>query len=322
MQPLIFTLMVGLAVGLMFIAMVVPVFGEAKQSRKRLRRRLQQVAAEAGEAHGVSLLRERYLKNLGPFERALESLPGMDRLANLVRDAGSNWVAYRYLLLAIGLCLAAAIATWVMTENNLLVLLFAALALAAPFFKLLNARARRMARFEEQLPEAIDVMRRALQAGYPLSESLHLVATELQDPIAREFEYTFNDINYGGDLRTALLGLLERVPNVTVMALVTSIMIQKETGGNLAEVLEKISRVIRGRFRFHRHVRTLSAEGRLSAWILVLIPFALVVLMSVIQPDYLPMLTESEVGQKMITWAFGLMIVGIFIIRRVIRIRV
>jgi tight adherence protein B len=322
MQNLIFILMVGAAVGLLVISLMLPVFGEGQQARKRLRRRLHQVAVDVGDSEGISLLRARYLKKLSPLERGLETLPGMEWLGNLLRDAGSTWVAYRYLLLALGLCLSAAVTAWSFTQNSWLTLLFAGLALAAPFFKLINDRVRRLARFEEQLPDAIDVMRRALQAGHPLSETLHLVATELQDPIAREFEYTFNDLNYGGDLRTALLGLLERVPSVTVMALVTSIMVQKETGGNLAEVLDKISGVIRGRFRFHRHVRTLSAEGRMSAWILVLIPFVLFLLLSVTQPEYLPVLTENETGRKLIGWSFGLMIVGIFWIRRVIRIRV
>ncbi len=322
MQNLIFILMVGAAVGILVMALALPVFGESRQARKRLRRRLRQVAADAGEPHSVSLLRDRYLKRLNPLERGLESLPGMERIARLLSDAGSHWIAYRYVLLAIGLGAAAAVAGWIITSSGLLTLLFGGLALAGPFFKLLADRTRRLNRFEEQLPDAIDVMRRALQAGHPLSETLHLVATELPDPVAVEFERTFNDINYGGDMRTALVGLLERVPTVTVMALVTSIMVQKETGGNLAEILDKIGRVIRGRFRFQRHVRTLSAEGRMSAWVLVLIPFALFLLLSFIQPDYLPVLTENETGREIIAWAFGLMVVGIFWIRHIIRIRV
>ncbi|WP_341936324.1 type II secretion system F family protein [Marinimicrobium sp. C2-29] len=322
MQNLIFILMVGAAVGILVMALALPVFGESRQARKRLRRRLRQVATDAGEPESVSLLRERYLKRLSPLERSLEALPGMERIARLLRDAGSQWIAYRYVSMAVALGVAAAVVGSILTDSGLLALLFGGLALAAPFFKLLSDRARRLARFEEQLPDAIDVMRRALQAGHPFSETLHLVATELPDPVAVEFERTFNDINYGGDMRTALVGLLERVPTVTVMALVTSIMVQKETGGNLAEILEKISRVIRGRFRFQRHVRTLSAEGRMSAWVLVLIPFAMFLLLSFVQPDYLPVLTENEAGRKLIAWSFGLMIVGIVWIRHIIRIRV
>ncbi len=208
MQNLIFILMVGAAVGILVMALALPVFGESRQARKRLRRRLRQVATKSGEPESVSLLRERYLKQLSPLERSLESLPGMERIARLLRDAGSQWIAYRYVSMAMALGGAAAVAGWLVTDSGLLALLFGGLALAGPFFKLLSDRVRRLNRFEEQLPDAIDVMRRALQAGHPFSETLHLVATELPDPVAVEFERTFNAINYGGDMRTALVGLL------------------------------------------------------------------------------------------------------------------
>ena len=121
-----------------------------------------------------------------------------------------------------------------------------------PFLTIGMDRTKRMATFEEQLPDAIDTMKRALRAGHPLSAALKFVADEMDDPVSAEFELTFGDINYGNDVRRAMLGLLARVPSVTVMALVTSILVQKETGGNLAEILENISGVIRGRFRFQR----------------------------------------------------------------------
>jgi len=129
-------------------------------------------------------------------------------------------------------------------------------------------------------------------------------------------------LNYGTDLRPAMLGLLDRVPSVTVMGVVTAILVQKETGGNLAEILENISRVIRGRYRFHRKVKTLSAEGRLSAWVLILVPFMLFLVISISSPSYLTVLTDSELGRTLIIWAFVFMVVGIFWIRKVIRIDV
>ena len=322
MENVIFIAMVGTAVCLLTLALVVPVFGEARQTRKRLKARLKDVEAEVGEGAPVNLMRKRYLKNLSPMERSLESLPGMETLGDLLRDGGWGIIAYRFALLTLLLSALVAAGCWLITGNPWLTALLAAVALVLPYLKLTSARNKRMMLFEEQLPDALDVMRRALQAGHPFSETLHLVGTEMKPPIATEFEYTFNDLNYGGDLRAAMLGLLERVPSVTVMALVTSVLVQKETGGNMAEILDNISRVIRGRFRFHRRVRTLSAEGRLSAWILVLVPFALFVVLSFMKPDYLPVLTEDEGGRTLIAWAFGLMVVGIFWIRRVIRIEV
>ena len=141
-------------------------------------------------------------------------------------------------------------------------------------------------------------------------------------PIAEEFEMTFNDISYGSDVRRAMLALLERVPSVTVMALVTSILVQKETGGNLAEVLEQIAKVIRGRFRFQRKVKTLTAEGRMSAWVLSLVPLFLFAVIWITTPDYLPLLVEDPRGHSMVIYGCISAVVGIAWIRRIIRIEV
>jgi tight adherence protein B len=211
---------------------------------------------------------------------------------------------------------------WNFTRLPLAVALAVIVGAALPFFKVWNARSKRMERFEEQLPEAIDSMRRALRAGHPFNASIKLVAEDMEDPIAREFELTFSDINYGNDVRRAMLGLLQRVPSMNVMALVTSVLVQKETGGNLAEILGQISSVIRGRFRFQRRVTTLSAEGRLSGWILALIPFALCAMLTFTSPDYLPVLFEDPVGRQIIAGGFGSGILGIIWIRRIIRIDV
>jgi len=133
---------------------------------------------------------------------------------------------------------------------------------------------------------------------------------------------TFNDINYGNDVRRAMLGLLSRVPSVTVMALVTSILVQKETGGNLAEILEKISIVIRSRFKLQRKIKTYSAEGRMSAWVLAMVPMVLFVTLWFVTPDYLPVLLESEGGQKMIMYGCVSAVVGVFWIKNILRIDV
>jgi len=142
----------------------------------------------------------------------------------------------------------------------------------------------------------------------------------MDEPISREFELTFADVNYGNDLRRALLGLLLRVPSTSLMAVVTAVLIQKETGGNLAEIFESISQVIRSRFRFGRRVRTLSAEGRLSAWILTLVPILLFGVLWLTTPAYLPPLLESPTGQKMIAFAVIMMVVAVFWMRKIIRI--
>ena len=179
---------------------------------------------------------------------------------------------------------------------------------AAPFAVIHVERRKRLEKFDEQLPDAVDIMKRALRAGHPFNACLKLVADDMQPPIAREFELTFADVNYGNDLRQALLGLLARVPSGNLMEVVTAVLIQKETGGNLAEIFERISQVIRSRFRFGRRVRTLSAEGRLSAWILALVPLVLFAVMWLTSPGYLPPLLHEPIGQKLIAFAFVMLV--------------
>lgn len=320
--PTIIIIMVFVTVFLLFQGMIVPVFGESAQARKRLKKRLEHIEMSDGEPSYQSLLRAKYLKKLSPLERYLESFNSMGSLAKLIEQSGNSIMAYRLILLSIILGVAGGIAAWVFTRMPLAAVLTSISAAALPYMKIRRDRTARMAKFEEQLPDAIDLMKRALKAGHPFTGTLKLVATDMEKPIAREFEMTFNDISYGSDVRRAMLGLLARVPSVSVMALVTSILVQKDTGGNLAEVLEQISSVIRGRFRFQRKVLTLTAEGRLSAWILALIPLALFIAIWATTPDYLSLLVEDERGHNMIIYGCISAVLGIAWIRRIIRIEV
>ena len=263
---------------------------------------------------------KKYLRRLSPFERQLESLPGMARLAQLLEQAGYSTAAYRVALLSIALGIAGTAVGWSFSRSIIWAAVAGAVGLAMPYLKLTRDRKDRVDQFEEQLPDAIDSMKRALKAGLPFAATLKAVAEDMDDPVAREFELTFADINYGNDARRAMLGLLERMPSLAVMAFVTAVLVQKETGGNLAEILEQISAVIRGRFKFFRKVRTLSAEGRMSAWILALVPFVLFIVITVTTPEYLPVLLDDPVGVKLITGGGIMGIVGIFWIRKIIRI--
>lgn len=317
----LFLLMVSLAVFFLATALIVPAFGTEAQVARRLRSRIDGVLDTIDPA-AVSLLREKYLRALSPLERRMEGLPGMERLAQLIEQAGREIPAYRVVLLAMGLAIVAGLAVWLGTSQPLFSLPASAVAFALPLLKLRQERARRLARFEEQLPEALDMITRALRAGHPFTETLKLVSEEMEDPIAKELGATFADINYGVSVKNGFLSLLRRVPSVSLMAVVTAVLVQRETGGNMAEILEKIAAVVRGRFRFQRRVRTLSAEGRLSAWILTLVPFALAALLAVTSPDYLPMLTKEPLGQKLIAVSFTCITIGIFWMRRIIRIDV
>jgi len=319
---LIFMLMVFAAAFLLSQGMIVPAFGERKQARKRLQKRLANLSDSSDKPSVHSLFREKFLQDLSPLERRLESLELNEWLSRVIEQSGHKILAYRLVLLSIALAVVGGVVGWVPTHNPLMTLVVAAVAGYLPLFKIFRDRTKQFAKFDEQLPDAIDIMRRALQAGHPFSETLNLVAEDMEEPVSREFAITFADINYGNDVRRAMLGLLQRVPSVTVMALVTAILLQKETGGNLTENLENIGKVIRSRYRFQRKVRSMSAEGRASAWALALVPLGLFAVISFTTPSYLPILLEEPLGRKMIGWAAFLAVVGILWMRRIIRIDV
>jgi len=316
-------------IGLTFVAvfflvqgLAIPVFGESAQARKRLKKKLGDIESANDEEAYSSLLREKYLRKLSPWERHLEKLPRMEALATFIEQSGSKQLAYRVVLLSIVMAAAAAFFVWTLVRVWHAPIIAAGIAAYLPFMRISMNRKNRMALFEEQLPDAIETMTRALRAGHPFPAALKMIGDEFDDPIAGEFELTFGDINYGNDVRRAMLGLLSRIPTVTVMALVTAVLVQKESGGNLAEILERISAVIRGRFKLYRKIKTLSAEGRMSAWVLAMVPLGLFVVLMVTSPDYLPTLVNDERGVKMIFASIVSATIGIFWIRRILRIEV
>jgi len=318
---MVFLGVVFAAVFLLFQGLMLPAVGDGARLRRSLQRRLAQINAQSDQQI-ASILREKYLTQLSPLERQLEELPFMDRLAKSIEQAGLSTLAYRVVLSSVLLCIGATVVSWWFFKSGTLGLLAGALALWVPYLRITLARRRRLDKIEEQLPDAIDMIKRALRAGHPLTSAIKLVAEDMDQPIAGEFEQASADLNYGNDLRRSMLGLLSRVPSVSVMAMVTAVLVQKETGGNLAEILEQISMVIRGRFRFHRKVRTLSAEGRISAWILALIPLGLFALLSISSPSYLPILLKHPIGHRLLEAAGVLAVIGIYWVRRIIRIEV
>jgi len=319
---LMFLGMVFIAVFLLSQGVAVPVFGEAGKMRKLIRSRLHVMEKANHLPNMQTVLRQKYLTRLSPMEAMLEQLPFMANLTQLIEQSGHEYRAYRVILLGLALGVAAGAVILMVSAIWWMALAVAFVVAWIPVLKILRDRNKRFAQFEEGLPDALDAMCRALRAGHPFNETLRLVAEEHHGAVAHEFGLTFADINYGNDVRRAMLGLLERMPSMTVMMLVTSILIHRETGGNLTEVLERLSRLIRGRFRFQRKIKTLSAEGRMSAWVLVAIPFVLAIAIIVTSPSYLPVLVNDPTGHKLIIGAFVAMLVGIFWIKRIIRIQV
>lgn len=317
---IIFLALLGGAVFLLSQVLIVPAFGNDARTRKLLRRKLLEIDAVDAQREVASLLRQKFLRELSPLARRLEDSPRMEELARVIEQSGRTILAHRLVALAVLIAVAASVVAMVVTGNAAIVLMAFAAGGAAPFVYIFRLRRARLEKFEEQLPDAVDVMKRALRAGHPFNTCIKLVADDMDAPISREFELTFADVNYGNDLRRALLGMLLRVPSSNLMAVVTAVLIQKETGGNLAEIFERIALVIRSRFRFGRRVRTLSAEGRMSAWILTLVPIILFGVLWITTPSYLPPLLENPTGQKMLIFAGVMMVVAVFWMRKIIRI--
>lgn len=288
----------------------------------RVEQRLRKIKLEGAEDASIPMIRERYLRRFSPTERRLEELPGMKAVARRIEQAGYGFPAYRLVALTLLLMACSAAAGWWRSWHWGLIVLGVVIAGCLPFVQILRLRFQRTSLFEEQLPDALDMMARALRAGNPLTETFKFVAEEMDEPIAHEMGTTWSHLNYGVSLKASFDDLIQRMPSTSLRAMATAILVQRETGGNLAEILDKIAAVLRQRFRFQRRVRSLTAEGRMSAWVLVLMPFGLAGLLSVSSPEYMPMLLREESGRTLIFVALTLMIVGILWVRHAIRIRV
>lgn len=317
---LIFLLLVGGSVFLLVQGLLIPAFGDQSRNRRILKRRLADIAADLGDESPSNLLREKFLRQLSPLQQKLEKLQIMEWLAVKIERSGGTVLAHHLVLVALLLAVVGGVIGGILLDNLLGGLALGAICGSLPFLKLRFDIDRRTVKLEEQLPEAIDGVRRALRAGHPFNSALKLVADDMEQPIAKEFELTFSDINYGNDVRRALLAMLDRVPSVTMMSFVTAVLLQRETGGNLAEILEQIVKVVRARFRFFRKVRTLSAEGRMSVWVLTLVPLALFAALSIWVPNYLPWLVDDPLGRKLIVCAIIMTFLGTLWIRRLLRV--
>jgi len=312
---IIFLILVAGAVFLLSQLILVPSFGTRSVESRKIRERLKKVT-QVGAKGEYSLVRQKYLKELTPFERFLESLPGTEAIEDLIQQSGKQYPAYVITLSMLLLALLAAGITWYFTANLIGTAAATLMAGSLPYLKLKDDRKKRLELFEEQLPEALDMMTRALRAGYPFNEAMHYIAQEMQDPIAKEFSITFEEINYGRDVRQAFNYLLMRVPSVNLIAATTAILIQRETGGNLAELLDKTSDLLRKRFRFQRRVKTITAENRMSAWVLSLLPFVVFLVIALRTPEYIKPLFDTPMGNNLLGVGLILQIIGALWVRK------
>ena len=291
-------------------------------SGRRLRSRLDALNDTAEAEQAVSAIRARYLRRLSPFERQLEQLPGMETFGLMLEQAGWTVPAYRVAMLVVGLGAGGFVIALLITLNLLIAAAVGAFLGLLPVFKARLDRGKRLDKFETQLPDALDLMARSLRAGNPLMESFKFVSEEMKAPISTDFGRAWSNVNYGVSLRASLADLLERTPSVSLRSLATAILVQRETGGNLAEIIDKLTAVLRGRAKFQRRLKTLTAEGRMSGWVLGALPFVMAGLISVTSPDYLPMLLNDPSGKRLVMYALAVMAVGLVWMSRIVRIRV
>lgn len=227
-------------------------------------------------------------------------------------------------LFGIGMVLGVVGATlsWLAGVNIYLAPLLGIVMLLVPFAWLLTKRAMRLKKFAAQLPDALELVARALRAGHSLAAGMHVVAEEMPAPVADEFLRVYEEQNLGIPIEDALTSMCERVPNLDLRFFVTSVLIQRQTGGDLAEILDKIGYVIRERFRILGQVKALTAEGRLSGVILIALPFGLFLTMIHIKPDYVEKLWTHELGIKMSIFALIMQLLGAVVIRKIVNIKV
>ncbi len=266
-------------------------------------------------------------------KRALEGpLPGVDRLVagtrggislqSLIDQSGVSITPSAVVLISVMGALMAGLITYLLLPLALVALMVALGAAFAPFGFLLHRRGRRLKRFEEMFPEALDLLSRAIRAGHAFQTAMGMVADELPEPVGPEFKKTFDQQNYGLPLRDALNELSERIHLLDVRFFVTAVLIQRDTGGNLSEILDNLAHVVRERFKIQRQVRVHTAHGRFTGYVLLALPAALAVALSVINPAHMELLFHERMGQIMLMGAIVMQSIGFVWIRKVIKIEV
>jgi tight adherence protein B len=303
---------------------VLAFFAEPSKTDKMIHSRLvsldRKVVSTSDEDEGI--IKQITFSTIPAFDRFLRNNRAAIGLQLLIEQAESHWTVGRMVFTTLVLiCLGAILGSW--WGLPIFVGWASGFAIGtAPYLFLVQKRRLRLRRFSEQLPAAIGLMARSLRAGQALPATIESVAQEAEEPLRSEFRRATDEQSFGLPLREAMVNLSRRVPVHDLHFLVTAILVQKETGGNLAQILDKTSHVIRERVRLAGEMRVRTAQGRLTGWILVLLPFAMFIGMNFVNPGYGRELFQNPVGKQAVTIAAILMVLGIFAIRRIVNVKV
>jgi len=317
----VFLLVAGSIIGIYYAVTWLP----GHLAARRLDQRLQDVSFGAADPDAKD--------DATVVKHALEGpLPGIDRLlsksgagaglAGLIAQSGVKTTPSAIIMISLVMAIGLGFTMRLFVANPFAAPLAAVVALVAPFLWLSHRRTKRMKRFEEQFPEALDMLSRAIRAGHAFQTAMGMVADELPDPVGPEFKKTFDQQNYGLPLKDALNELSERLKMLDVRFFVTAVMIQRDTGGNLAEILDNLAHVVRERFKILRQVRVHTAHGRFTGYVLLALPAALAVALQFINPEHMALLFNERMGQMMLIGAIVMQTIGYLWIRKVIKIEV
>jgi tight adherence protein B len=299
-------------------------FDQRNAHARLLRERLSAIdqAQTRAPSEELAMLRDDLLSGIPALNRLLAKSQRVSRLQRLLMQAEVDVRAGKFLLLVLVTALMGALFGVLFSQSALISAAAAAAGAWVPFQWVLFRRARRFKKFEEKFPEAIDLLARAVRAGHAFSTALELIATELGEPVSGEFRKLFEEQKFGLPMRDALLNLAERMPLIDVKFFVTTVTLQRESGGNLAEILDKLSYVIRERFKILRQVRVFTAQGRLTMMLLMALPPGVMALLTLVNRDFVWPLFTDPIGHTLLVTGATLQFIGYLLIRRIIHIQV
>ncbi len=321
-------LIAGLVFGAVFLIAVLILAAMGSAEAERSKRATGRLDAAVGVSENVlhddvlDVRKQERLSAIPLLNRLLARMELNSSLRDLLAQADSDWTPGTVVLLVVAVWLASLFLLTLKVNSLVLAALMALIPAAAPIGYLLRKRDKRFQKFEEGLPAALDLMVSGMRAGHSIVSALELVGREAPYPIGHEFRLCFDEQNYGLELRDALNNLSARIPLPDLRIMTTAILVQKETGGNLAEVLDKCAHLIRDRFRLKREIRIKTTQGRLTGWILSLLPPGLGLLLYFVHPEVISLLWTRPEGVKLLWIGSGMTITGALVIRRIVRIRV
>lgn len=290
---------------------------------KKVDKRLRALSAAHDASDQARLIKERLMSEVPALQRLLLKAPRAHLLDRFILQAGLDTTVSMLLLwCAAGGAFGLSVVVGVLHQSLVLGLAGGGVVAVIPLLVVQYLRSRRLGRLERQLPEALDLMVRALRSGHSFGSGLQMIGEEMAEPIANEFRIVADEVNFGVSLQQALTNLSERVPITDLRYFVVAVMIQRESGGNLTEVLANLSRLIRERLKLFARIKVLSSEGRLSAWILGVMPFALAALLNAFNPGFMSPLWKDPMGIAIVKYMLILMAVGVVVLVKIVKIRV